>query len=331
MKNFRIHAIGCLCYLKDEKYITESEYEDHELNIRVTIRRNSNSFWNLYAPIISRLAIKGWSVPEIERDVVKKFTVEIDCQDSVFLEDSNFVLLGTKLRLDLAEMKSVIIGFRDKATDILISDLELTSPNGKFDVFCSDFHPLPFTDTDLLPLKVKFDITFADRNKLRKCYYNFLSNESQCLWQQIQKALTDVVKKELNKDIVVKCTRWKLSSIHLTFEIFKADNYKWMVSEMEDMKRIISSHSFVLDQCNFGIAYNMKVRFPLFNPKKHHCPVLTMEIHVLDDELVEHVKRVLPKIKSELEYEYVAKSSKGEKYDERVDYLISIYYIIVVH
>ena len=310
-------------YLRDEGYITVPEYEGHKSNIKVTIRYNSNIFWNLYSPTISRLAIKGWSVPEIERDVVKKFTVDIDCSDSVFLEDINSVSVGTKLCLDHGEMKSVITGFRDKATDILIRELALTSPNGNFDVFCSGFHPLPQegTVTDLLPLKAKFDITFADRNKLRKCYFDFLSNELQCLWQQIKKTLTDVVKKELNKDIVVNCTHWEFSSIHLTFEIFKADNFQWTVSEMEDMKRIISSHSFVLDQCDFGIAYDMKVRFPLLNPKKHQCPVVTMEIHVLDDELVERVQRVLPKIKSELEYNYV--SSKGEKY-ERVNYLISI-------
>ena len=79
--------------------------------------------------------IKGWSVPEIERDIVKKFTVGIDCPDSVFLEDINFVSIGTKLCLDFGEMKSVILGFMNKVTDILIRDLALTSPNGKFDVF----------------------------------------------------------------------------------------------------------------------------------------------------------------------------------------------------
>ena len=316
LQNFEMHTMDSLRYLRDERYITESEYKKHELNIKVVIGYDSNIFWKIYSPTISRLTIKGWSVPEIERDIVKKFTVEIDCPDSVFLEDSNFVSIGTKLCLDLGEMKSVIIGFRDKATDILMRELALTSPTGNFDVLCSDFQPLPAegTVTDLLPLKAEFDITFADRNKLRKCYYDFLSNESQYLWQQIKKALTDVVKKELNKDIVVKCIRWKFSSIHLTFEIFKADNIQWMASEMEDMKRIISSHSFVLDQCNFGIAYDMKVRFPLLNPKKHHCPVLTMEIHVLDDELVERVQHIIPKIKSELEYKHVAKSSEGEKY-----------------
>ena len=315
LENFEKHAIGSLRYLRDETYITEPEYRKHKLNIKAVIGFDSTIFWNVYSPTISRLAAKGWSVPEIERDIVKKFTVEIDCPDSVFLEDSNFVLIGTKLRSDLGEMESVINGFRDKVTDILIHDLALTSPNGKFDVLCSDFHPLPEEDTvtDLLPLKAEFDITFAHGNKLRKCYYDFLSNESKSLWQHIKEALTDVVKKQLNKVIVVKCTRWKFSSIHLTYEIFKADNFQWTVSEMEDMKRVISSHSFVLDQCNFGTAYDMKVQFP-FNPKKHHFPVLIMEIHVLDDELVEHVQRVLPKIKSELEYKHVAKSSKGEKY-----------------
>ena len=65
--------------------------------------------------------------------------------------------------------------------------------------FCSDFHPLPKEDTvtDLLPLKAKFDITFAGRNKLPQCYYDFLSNESHSLWQQIKKALTDAVIKDV--------------------------------------------------------------------------------------------------------------------------------------
>ena len=316
LQNFEIHTMNSLHYLKDEGYITESEYKKHVWKIKAVIDCDSEFFWTLYSRTISRLAIKGWSVPEIERVVVKKFTVKIDCPDSVFLEESKFVLVGTKLCLDLGEMKSVINGFRDKAKDILIHELAITSPNENFRVRCSDFQPLPEegTVTDLFPLKAKFDITFADGIKIDECYYDFLSNESERLWQQIKKALTDVVKKELNKEIFVKCTRWKFSSIHLTFKIFKADNFQWTVSEIEDMKRIISSHSFVLDQCNFGIAYDMKVRFPLFNPKKRHCPVLTMEILVLDDELVEGVQRVLPKIKSELEYKHVAKSSKGEKY-----------------
>ena len=104
LQKFRMHSIDILRYLRDEGYITEYDYKVHKSNIKFAIKYKSNILWNLYSPKISRLAIKGWSVPEIER-YVKKFTVEIDCPDSVFLEDINFVSVGTKLCLDHGEMK----------------------------------------------------------------------------------------------------------------------------------------------------------------------------------------------------------------------------------
>ena len=299
LNGFKLQSKIVLNIIKNENIITLDEYEERKTNISIVLRHDSNIYFKIYSNAMTNLRTKNWTVPTLEK-VHRSLEIMLDRnrKNSWYAGCVKWFSDINVTRPDLAVIKKISTAFVDKSIKLLNEEIGLKINNhDNINIFCCRHKPMPAASRDLLPVTVKFNITFCNGTDLPNCYEDIFSNESDQLRQYIQQCLENAIKAELKTDILVDCVDWEIGSVHITYEIFK-EHCEWNANERELIEDIITKMDICLTE--HPLCSSFTTCFPA-EIEEDHFESYIFTIWVLDEKLVAPISSAIPKIKLALE------------------------------
>ena len=276
-------------------------------NLDIIINKNNEVYWNIYnTSSMNRIMRENVAILNSKDNIIKKtFEVNLAFKKAGFWGflssvASRFISHDTP-DIDDPFMLQVYTGYREAVEKIVFTELKLADNSGKFEI--GNIGVIPPSQLELLSICMSINIEF--RNEPPECYKDTHSIESQSLRKQIKNTVAEVIRDVLKLDIKVKCTGWRFSSLHISFDIFKLDKQQWsnedrtvicsFLEEDEIMLRTINKllMNNVGNMYYFDIATSSDIRIP---------DTLTMEvdIQVHEEEILDQITNAWPTISSKL-------------------------------
>ena len=143
------------------------------------------------------------------------------------------------------------------------------------------------------------------RNETPECFKGTHSIESQSLRKQIKNTVAEVVRDVFKLDIKVKCTKWRFSSLHISFDIFKLEKQQWNYEERKMICSFLEQDERMINEINKLFMENISNIYSLDISTSSDIPLpntLTMEvdIRVHQEEIFDQINNVWPTISSKL-------------------------------
>ena len=292
LEQFIVHSENILGYLKRENKISPSEYRKRTTHINMVLFHSSDMYFKLYSNSAANLTNLNWIVPTLEKTCTTlKITLnrKKSLLSKLFWKEPGFEV-----------NEKIASSFIDKTIKLLNDEIGLKQTNNsKLEIFCTAVKPMPASSSGLLPVRVKFDITFSNGDKLPNCYRKVFSQESNELRKNIEKCLKEVIEDKLKVDVCVYCSDWEIASIHITYEIFREKKERvWNNRERKCIEKTIMQMDIPL--IHPMLCSTVKISFPS-TAEEQNFESYILTICILDDELVEDVLLAIPKIEPILE------------------------------
>ena len=276
------------------------------LNLEIIVNKNNEIYRPMYnSSLLNRIIQENFVILNYKDNIIKRtFDINLSFKKveavSFWGYLSSLYSSGDTPDIDEPFMKQVRTGYREAVQKIVFEELKLATNSGKYEIINIGFESLPPNQLELLSICMSIHIEF--RNEPPECYTDTDSIESESLRNEIKSTVADVVRAVFELDIKVKCTKWRYSSLHISFDICKLDKHQWNDEERKMICSFLEQDERMLNEINtflIGDIYSIDIGTSSDIPVPN---TLTMEvdIEVHQEETLDQINNAWPTISSKL-------------------------------